>query len=422
MKIVYDPRHLEVLPGESRLNFTISTVADSLSVDYTTVFDPLPAEPFYFLLDINYVADKQGENEIVIVANDSESIKAIEQFPMPEEVLLRVIQGSALILLSRPYHGYPVEVLDKLVSIIVQRHQHIVPLQRSQFVFMLPATGKKFVPYLNIVDFTFFERMVGERRHEDNKNRIWQERRKSIDSLVAPRHRFICTNRRSNVFRMACTMKLWDLRDRGVLTLLQDPNDLSSGHFNQESMLQNYFPESYGRFVGEIKQQLPLVWDVKFEPELSATECIAPDSDDFLSVMLDSALCIVNETLMADQPPQWHSEKTYKAISLMMPFIIISQRHSLKALHDQGYRTFSPWIDESYDSIVDPRDRLRAAMAEACRIIEMDDGDIATLLKEVLPVLIHNFQNFHRRYDKFDDDAVDKLQAILDKWTIAHSY
>ena len=420
MKVVYDPRHFELLPGNSTLNFTISTVADSLSVDYSTVFDELPTEPFYFLLDINYVADKQGPGEITIVTEHSESIKALQQFLIPDQVISRVVCGSAMILLSRPYHGFPIEVLDKLVAMITDLHSHIAPLQRSQFVFMLPAAGKKFVPYLNIIDFTFFERMVGERRHEDNKNRIWQHRVKVIDSYEAPRHRFVCTNRRSNVFRMACTTSLWDLRDRGILTLLQSPDELS-GEFDQEPMLQNYFPELYEKFVSEIKPQLPLIWDVGFGLELSATECIAPDHDDFLSAMLDSALCIVNETLMADQPPQWHSEKTYKAISLMMPFIIVGQRHSLRTLRDQGYKTFDPWINESYDSIADPKDRLRASMAEARRIIEMSDGDIATLLRDIQPVLVHNFRHFHKRYDNFDYDAVDKLQAILDKWTVAFS-
>ena len=416
MKIVYDPRHFDVLPGNSNLNFTISTVSDSLMVDYTTVADPLPQESFYFLLDINYVIDQQGAGEIVIDVVNSESLQAIDQYPIPAEVLDRVACGTALILLSRPYHGYPVEVMDKIVALIINRHSALHP---SQFVFMLPAAGKKAVPYLNIVDFTFFERMVSERRHEDNKHRIKQQRLSQISQRTTPKNRFVCTNRRGNVFRIACTTILWHLRDRGLLTLLQDPNDLG----DQEDMLYSpvYFPELAERFTNDVKPHLPLVWDVGFEPELSPTECIAPDSDAFLEEMLDSVLCIVNETLMADQPPQWHSEKTYKAISLMMPFIIIGQRHSLLALRDQGYRTFAPWINESYDNVEHAPNRLRAAMEEAVRIITMTDSEISEFLAGVQSVLIHNFQHFHSRYDSFDDNAVDKLQAVLDKWTVDNS-
>ena len=417
MKIVYDPRHRDLLPGNSTLNFTISTVADSLRVDYTTVDDPLPAEPFYFLLDINFVLDRQGDREIIIDLINSESLQAVDQYPIPAEVLDRVAYGTALILLSRPYHGYPVEVMDKIVTAIINKHS-TVPLNPSQFVFMLPATGKSAVPYLNIVDFTFFERMIGERRSQDNRQKIWQQRHIMQDKIQAPKHRFVCTNRRSNVFRMACTASLWDLRDRGLLTLLQDPT--GQDYINQEISLQSvmYFPELTEKYINDVKPHLPLVWDVGFEAELSPTDCIAPDSDHFIDLMLDSMLCIVNETLMYDQPPQWHSEKTYKAISLMMPFIIIGQRHSLRALRDQGYRTFSPWINESYDNIEHAPDRLRAAMAEACRIIAMDDSAVASFLQEINAILAHNFLHFHSRYDSFDDDAVDKLQAILDKWTV----
>jgi hypothetical protein len=286
---------------------------------------------------------------------------------------------------------------------------------------MLPAAGKRAVPYLNIVDFTFFERMVGERRHEDNKNRIWQQRLDLLNNQTAPRNRFVCTNRRGNVFRMACTASLWDLRDRGLLTFLQDPHELALGFDSQESALHDYFTELLDKFLTEVKPQLPRTWDVAFEPELSPTECIAPDGNEFLDEMLDSALCIVNETLMVDAPPQWHSEKTFKAISLMMPFIIIGQRHSLRALRDQGYKTFAPWINESYDDITHAPDRLRVAMVEAVRIITMPDSEINEFLSNVRPILIHNFQHFHSRYDSFDNDAVVKLQAVLDKWTIDNS-
>jgi hypothetical protein len=286
---------------------------------------------------------------------------------------------------------------------------------------MLPASGKCLTPHLNIVDFTFFERMVGEHRSEDNKNQVRQKRQAQINKKITPKNRFVCTNRRGNVFRMACTASLWDLRDRGLLTFLQDPRELTLGFASQESALHDYFPELLDKFLTEVKPQLPRTWDVAFEPELSPTECIAPDSNEFLDNMLDSALCIVNETLMIDAPPQWHSEKTYKAISLMMPFIIIGQRHSLRALQDQGYKTFAPWINESYDDITHAPDRLRVAMVEAVRIITMTDSEITEFLSNVQTVLIHNFQHFHSRYDSFDDDAVDKLQAVLDKWTVDNS-
>lgn len=47
------------------------------------------------------------------------------------------------------------------------------------------------------------------------------------------------------------------------------------------------------------------------------------------------------------------SEKTFKPIAAMQPFIIVGSRHTLKYLRKLGYKTFHPYIDESYDDLPD---------------------------------------------------------------------
>ena len=43
------------------------------------------------------------------------------------------------------------------------------------------------------------------------------------------------------------------------------------------------------------------------------------------------------------------TEKTWRNFKCRMPFVLIGQKHSLKQLHELGYKTFHPFIDESYD-------------------------------------------------------------------------
>jgi hypothetical protein len=57
------------------------------------------------------------------------------------------------------------------------------------------------------------------------------------------------------------------------------------------------------------------------------------------------------------------TEKTYRAISLKHPFILASLPNSLSALRELGYKTFSPYIDESYDTIIDDRERLEKILS-----------------------------------------------------------
>ena len=75
----------------------------------------------------------------------------------------------------------------------------------------------------------------------------------------------------------------------------------------------------------------------------------------------ESYFSIVTETLFYNRyaPDQWHrpfvedsmflSEKTYRCFALLHPFILMGRPHSLVELRKQGYKTFSPFIDESYD-------------------------------------------------------------------------
>jgi alpha/beta superfamily hydrolase len=49
---------------------------------------------------------------------------------------------------------------------------------------------------------------------------------------------------------------------------------------------------------------------------------------------------------------------------MMHPFVLMSKPNSLKELHKMGYKTFSPFINESYDSIENDNDRFAAIWLE----------------------------------------------------------
>ena len=74
---------------------------------------------------------------------------------------------------------------------------------------------------------------------------------------------------------------------------------------------------------------------------------------------------------MIDYP--FVTEKTYRNIKYKKPFIIMGQHHILASLHKQGYKTFHPLIDESYDTIKDTKLRSLAVLREIDQI-KADDG------------------------------------------------
>ena len=73
----------------------------------------------------------------------------------------------------------------------------------------------------------------------------------------------------------------------------------------------------------------------------------------------DSLIYVPTETVYFGQR-QHLTEKTFKAIALEMPFILVAPANSLAYLKQYGFQTFAPYIDESYDTIDNDIDRIEA--------------------------------------------------------------
>ena len=100
--------------------------------------------------------------------------------------------------------------------------------------------------------------------------------------------------------------------------------------------------------------------DIKLEP--IKNKDIDEKYDDInLNFLKKASLCVVSETVF-NYSFNHITEKTLQPIIAKRPFIIIGPKNTLKFLKDQGFKTFSNIIDESYDQIDDPNERLQKIM------------------------------------------------------------
>jgi hypothetical protein len=76
---------------------------------------------------------------------------------------------------------------------------------------------------------------------------------------------------------------------------------------------------------------------------------------------------VVLETLF-DDTRHHLTEKTLRPIACGKPFILASTSGSLQYLRDYGFETYGEFINETYDTIADPVDRLQAIINEMHRI------------------------------------------------------
>ena len=84
------------------------------------------------------------------------------------------------------------------------------------------------------------------------------------------------------------------------------------------------------------------------------------------------------------------SEKTYKPISQLLPFILLGPPGILKKVKEQGFKTFSPFIDESYDGIEDHGDRLLKVFGEVKRLCELPKEELKTWYSDIFDDLVFN--------------------------------
>ena len=90
------------------------------------------------------------------------------------------------------------------------------------------------------------------------------------------------------------------------------------------------------------------------------------------------------------------TEKIFRTIKAKKPFILIGQKNSLSTFHNYGYKSFHPYIDESYDN---HNNNLRAvsALSEIIKLLDKSESEMEEMNLALQPVFDHNIANFDKR-------------------------
>jgi hypothetical protein len=101
-----------------------------------------------------------------------------------------------------------------------------------------------------------------------------------------------------------------------------------------------------------------------------------------------------------------------------MPFILVGCVNNLEYLRQYGFKTFSDYWDESYDSITDPIKRLQAIVKVLTTINQLSKQEQKDMLLDMLPILNHNYKLFNN--NKFVKNEWQHLTSELSN--ISHLY
>jgi len=89
------------------------------------------------------------------------------------------------------------------------------------------------------------------------------------------------------------------------------------------------------------------------------------------------------------------TEKTFKAIALEMPFVLVAPAHSLEYLREYGFKTFGNIIDESYDEETNDIQRIEKVCQLLKQLNSLSMKEREQLHRAMLPAVEHNYNHFY---------------------------
>jgi len=163
------------------------------------------------------------------------------------------------------------------------------------------------------------------------------------------------------------------------------------------------------------------------------------DVDDLVSVWgygaenkeiyINTYLSIVTESIFFQEddsfPSGYISEKIWKPIGHCQPFILAGPSNSLKYLRDRyGFKTFHPYIDESYDEIEDEIERIKAIENEMEKFSNKTKEEKIKFLEDVKDICFYNLDLF-LSFDKKNTSDLSvnvELKKVYDFLTYSSKY
>jgi len=108
------------------------------------------------------------------------------------------------------------------------------------------------------------------------------------------------------------------------------------------------------------------------------------------------------------------TEKIFRPIAFKHPFVLCCTSGSLEQLRKLGYKTFHPYIDETYDTIIDDEERLEAVYKETERLCSFTDEQWLEWQLNITSIIEYNYLVLISKTPK--DTAITKnIDELFDR-------
>lgn len=243
----------------------------------------------------------------------------------------------------------------------------------------------------------------------------WLQDLQYFDDLTEPIHRYISLNHIVNgarCYRMALTAQLLDrkLDQHGLISFHGSEQQCHAELHNKHSCLSVADKILISRVLHQFGQ--PRYVDTK----ISCGSLSALVGHPEVRMWQQSWLHVVNETVFY-QPKLHLTEKVFKPIACRRPFVLVAAPGNLAYLRSYGFKTFDPWIDESYDNEPNHSRRLLMIADQIDKICQWSDQHYASAQQEIAAVCEFNHRHFFGLFRQIiAEELVQNFLSCIGQW------
>ncbi len=217
-----------------------------------------------------------------------------------------------------------------------------------------------------------------------------------IKDLKIRKKYFLCYNRNMRYYRIALLSKFKNLGlfDKGHISMgpyetkgYREDFNLHLGWENEEDWwIKN---KELKKEIGITQKKLKKLQPMAIEgEEVWQTNGLWPGFD-FKETYQKVYFDVVTESCFSTDSI-YCSEKIYKPISQLLPFLVLGPKGILEKVKQQGFKTFSPFIDESYDVEENHEKRFLMLVDEVNRLCSFSLEELHDWYYSILDTLEFN--------------------------------
>lgn len=288
-------------------------------------------------------------------------------------------------LVNECYQKNYVDMMIKLTKCLIENHGHSI----DDFIYIsgsLP-TDQNFEKYRSIRNVYLPKLILVNTFETQYSDEYWKPNNRFFDSKK-PKI-FVSMNGGPRSHRIALTILL------GKMGLIQNSSYSIKPYCHSDLAIV------FHKFLDKVDYNLNsgLKLSVDFENDYPHRSDRIREEDAFY--FDNSYFSLVQETLFCEKDIdieyehydcQFITEKTFRPMIYRHPFILSGKYQALAALQEYGYKTFHPFIDESYDNIKDDCDRLEAIANEVKRLCNLSHDEWSAIYKQISHILDFNYE------------------------------